>query len=1082
MRPYRLIIVLLAPCLFILALYGSILRPYQTLEIADYPFYSAHGINIVGNIDKRAGGKAVLLAPLKGAGELAFRFLRVNIDLAISGFTPQPLHFEIRGSRPDGPTLASAYRWKTPTKYNSNIQLKFFSGLHDRLFLAIVAHDGMEGLQSGRAYVTVKDRVADAVQTVKQGKQIKGDDHFVLLNLSVALLIGLACFLIVLSAKFIPERYRALMHGDGLKKFSLAAFAGIVALGSWQTYHMVVDLMLPMDPIAQNGQWMPYLNVLIEGEGVSKSFGPFLGVTSPGLVYFYALLFKAMIFLGVDPGGFFYHELGFRLAQSLLSFGAVIALYFFSVGLLKRNEAPGAWVLPLLPTAVLLLDPELQLMYLTPTPYALVIALFITCGILADRVMRHGDSGYSWFFLGLALCVLSIWRDEFLLVPFGYLLILILAMRPFRTKVRVVLKVAGAFLIPLLFLLTSNLIQHDKFAISRADHLGLSTIQTQARGSPDNPMGYIFEDYSTYYSGIMLTKMDHYDYEIALKALTRFFFRNMFSNPLEQFKSWKTRSPENLLATPSMGGAHYPAFLAKITGEIPKEHLNFQILLAVIALLGLAPTLLFLPHATPFLLIPGLCALSYSGFFASGNGYFYYAILTLALVAMTGLAGLLRWAEGPLPGSVGEAAPPSSPVDPIAGNTARALLTPTGMLAILMAAALGAPLLMASAPYDPGHHHYHSVMALARQDRLRRIAEQDVYASTPRIRWIHEMWGTTVPNIFGGYLQDLGDAVMFSRNDQLKALDWNTGEPVRTLPLIMTPTRQTFGFFASRENRIYLTDFGQGDRQWLRVIDAGTFKDIERKTLKYDVMSRFSIDEHGIYHPTRFVVPELRVQKWFLIGQPLDESGTVDADAWEENMRALISPSATTMSGSRFFAGLFGRRFAAMDKATGRLLWERQTRGSLFGESRVMGDSIIAADNTGMVYRMDAANGELQTSVDLDMSYYDGMELQDDTAYLGSWEGVLAAVDMTRGEVLWRINPGKGSIRTRPRYHNGAIYVGAGTWLLKLNAKTGKTIWAKDLGGFVRDTPLIKGNRIVVRCTDVVYGLEEPAEQVAYGL
>jgi outer membrane protein assembly factor BamB len=102
----------------------------------------------------------------------------------------------------------------------------------------------------------------------------------------------------------------------------------------------------------------------------------------------------------------------------------------------------------------------------------------------------------------------------------------------------------------------------------------------------------------------------------------------------------------------------------------------------------------------------------------------------------------------------------------------------------------------------------------------------------------------------------------------------------------------------------------------------------------------------------------------------------------------------------------------------------------------------------------------------------EGIGVRDGVAYVGTRGGMLAAADMEEGRVLWKIR-GHGSFEARPRIQDGALFVGSGTWLMKIDAKTGNTLWEMNLGSFVRDTPLIVGKTIIVRTNHIVFGLEE---------
>lgn len=102
----------------------------------------------------------------------------------------------------------------------------------------------------------------------------------------------------------------------------------------------------------------------------------------------------------------------------------------------------------------------------------------------------------------------------------------------------------------------------------------------------------------------------------------------------------------------------------------------------------------------------------------------------------------------------------------------------------------------------------------------------------------------------------------------------------------------------------------------------------------------------------------------------------------------------------------------------------------------------------------------------------ESIAVQNEVAVVGTKRGLLTAVDIDKGEILWQVK-GHGNFEPRALIRNGSVYAGSGTWLMKLEALTGDVLWELNLGAFVRDTPLIIDDTIVVRTDDIIYGLKE---------
>jgi polyvinyl alcohol dehydrogenase (cytochrome) len=89
-----------------------------------------------------------------------------------------------------------------------------------------------------------------------------------------------------------------------------------------------------------------------------------------------------------------------------------------------------------------------------------------------------------------------------------------------------------------------------------------------------------------------------------------------------------------------------------------------------------------------------------------------------------------------------------------------------------------------------------------------------------------------------------------------------------------------------------------------------------------------------------------------------------------------------------------------------------------------------------------------------------------DTVYFGTSAGLVDAVDLAAGKVLWRTFVASGEVVGSPAVADGAVFVGIGGALYKLNASDGLTEWKAVTNASVYSqinaSPVVIGNLVVI--------------------
>jgi eukaryotic-like serine/threonine-protein kinase len=98
------------------------------------------------------------------------------------------------------------------------------------------------------------------------------------------------------------------------------------------------------------------------------------------------------------------------------------------------------------------------------------------------------------------------------------------------------------------------------------------------------------------------------------------------------------------------------------------------------------------------------------------------------------------------------------------------------------------------------------------------------------------------------------------------------------------------------------------------------------------------------------------------------------------------------------------------------------------------------------------------------------------TVYVGSQDGVLAALDLSNGAVRWKYNTGskEGIGESSPAVANGMVYVGdLGGTVHAVNAGNGRGVWTFKTGGEIKSSPVAVDDKILIGSYDGhLYGLD----------
>jgi outer membrane protein assembly factor BamB len=118
-------------------------------------------------------------------------------------------------------------------------------------------------------------------------------------------------------------------------------------------------------------------------------------------------------------------------------------------------------------------------------------------------------------------------------------------------------------------------------------------------------------------------------------------------------------------------------------------------------------------------------------------------------------------------------------------------------------------------------------------------------------------------------------------------------------------------------------------------------------------------------------------------------------------------------------------------------------------------------------------SNQILWSTTFDSQIRTSVTISGNNAYVGSFSGIIYALDASTGAKIWNFSTG-GAVWSSPAVTNGVVYVGSNDWTVyALNAATGREIWNFPTGGGVFSSPTVSGNIVYVGSTDNnVYALD----------
>jgi len=206
------------------------------------------------------------------------------------------------------------------------------------------------------------------------------------------------------------------------------------------------------------------------------------------------------------------------------------------------------------------------------------------------------------------------------------------------------------------------------------------------------------------------------------------------------------------------------------------------------------------------------------------------------------------------------------------------------------------------------------------------------------------------------------------------------------------------------------------------------------------------------------------------------------ATIWE---RQLTNPQANartlfgggvTYSGGRVFAVNGAGDAAALDAATGNIIWQVRPGGPLRGSPTIGGDTVYVVSQDNQLFALNTANGEKRWDVSgsAEASGVFGVAspaFAQSTVVAGYSSGELSAYRYENGQEVWSDALARTTVTTSvhaltdidadPVIDQGRVYaIGQGGRMVAVELNTGQRLWELNIGGL--GNPWIAGDWVFV--------------------
>ncbi len=279
--------------------------------------------------------------------------------------------------------------------------------------------------------------------------------------------------------------------------------------------------------------------------------------------------------------------------------------------------------------------------------------------------------------------------------------------------------------------------------------------------------------------------------------------------------------------------------------------------------------------------------------------------------------------------------------------------------------------------------------------------------------------------------------------DQPRLLwQFKTGAPVKATPAIV----DGMVFVGSEDEKVYALRLADGTKAWEAKVDG-------------PVLSS-ALVRHG-----RVYVGTSGTNLLALEAGSGKEVWRYGGDAEFKSSPGWFA--APDGKGEWLIIGGYDSRLHCVDAATGKSNWVYETGNYVNGAPAVSGGLTAFGGCDAIVHVVRLADGTKAREVEAGAYIIGSAAMADGVAYVGHYENEFLAVDLKKGEVLWRYRDRNFPYGGSPAVTTDRVLFGGRDKRVHcVDRASGRQIWAFATRGKVESSPVVAGDRVIVGSDD----------------
>ena len=214
---------------------------------------------------------------------------------------------------------------------------------------------------------------------------------------------------------------------------------------------------------------------------------------------------------------------------------------------------------------------------------------------------------------------------------------------------------------------------------------------------------------------------------------------------------------------------------------------------------------------------------------------------------------------------------------------------------------------------------------------------------------------------------------------------------------------------------------------------------------------------------SRIVAVPLKAGKGGVVAYDLDAGRIL----WRADFEPVEAGLATF--GSRIVAAGLKGGIAVFESATGELVWSSAPSDVPYlAAPLIVGQTILAIDQSGVIRFFDALTGSLRRSLVLDAPVQRAGAVEQDRIFVSTTRGKIYCLALTGSQIIWTYDTGQGFNRlTKPIITNGTLYIGGSNGTVyAIDATSGDLTWETNLDAAITVPILPVGTTVLVGTMD----------------